>query len=54
MRCTIFKMDWSLQLLKVLPRFELGSLDSRSKVLTITPQNQLVKNAFIKTISVEF
>ena len=26
---------------EVLPRFELGSLDSKSRVLTITPQDQL-------------
>ena len=25
---------------EVLPRFELGSLDSESRVLTVTPQNQ--------------
>ena len=25
---------------EVLPRFELGSLDSKSKVLTVTPQNR--------------
>ena len=25
---------------QVLPRLELGSLDSKSKVLTITPQDQ--------------
>ena len=25
---------------KVLPRFELGSLDSESRVLTITPQGR--------------
>ena len=28
--------------LEVLPRRELGSLDSESKVLTITPQNHLI------------
>ena len=28
--------------LEVLPRLELGSLDSESKVLTITPQNHLI------------
>ena len=27
---------------KVPPRFELGSLDSKSRVLTITPQNQVL------------
>ena len=53
MLCTIFKKDWSLHLWNVLARFELGSLDSKSKVLTITPQNQLAKDAFIKSISVQ-
>ena len=52
--CTIFKRDWSFHLWKALPGFELGSLDSKSKVLTITPQNQLAKDAFIKSISAQF
>ena len=30
---------------KVPPRFELGSLDSKSRVLTITPRNQLPAKA---------
>ncbi len=30
---------------EVLPRFELGSLDSESKVLTITPLDQLQLNS---------
>ena len=34
---------------EVLPRFELGSLDSKSKVLTVTPQNRRVgKNHYFK------
>jgi hypothetical protein len=31
---------------KVPPRFKLGSLDSESKVLTITPRNLLAESAF--------
>ena len=31
--------------LKFLPRLDFGSLDSKSKVLTITPQNQLLINS---------
>ena len=31
---------------KVLPGFEPGSLDSKSKVLTITPQNRLSQQGF--------
>ena len=34
--------------LELLPRLELGSLDSKSKVLTITPQNQLLINSAAK------
>jgi hypothetical protein len=33
----IGKIEKILQKEKVLPRFELGSLDSKSKVLTVTP-----------------
>ena len=34
---------------EVLPRFELGSLDSKSKVLTVTPQNRRAgKNHYFK------
>ena len=36
-----FALGGLLAKLKVLPRFELGSLDSESRVLTITPQNQV-------------
>ncbi len=32
---------------KVLPRFELGSWDSESQVLTVTPQNHAVRNCEI-------
>ena len=31
------KIGWPPKLMKVPPRFELGSLDSKSRVLTITP-----------------
>ena len=34
---------------KVPPRFELGSLDSESKVLTITPWNPHMKILFLRT-----
>ena len=38
-KMTLTKMQYEIKAKnnKVLPRFELGSLDSESKVLTITP-----------------
>ena len=39
--------------LEVLPRLELGSLDSESKVLTITPQNHLIFNVPLMNLSTQ-
>ena len=43
---------------KVPPRFELGSLDSESRVLTITPWNRADNPAklcvYIKVLSIDF
>ena len=37
--------------LEVLPRVELGSLDSESKVLTITPQNHSIFDVSLMNFS---
>ena len=39
--------------LEVLPRLELGSLDTESKVLTITPQNHLIFNVPLMNFSTQ-
>ena len=41
------KTDKKINIMKVPPRFELGSLDSKSKVLTITPWDLLSKFVFV-------
>ena len=57
-RSTGVERRWSLtdlsqgnfQKSKVLPRFELGWLDSESRVLTITPYNHVMRTGFPKLI----
>ena len=38
---------------EVLPRFELGSLDSESRVLTITPQGQSERRVINSKLKLE-
>ena len=35
---------------KVLPRFELGLLDSESRVLTVTPQDHVLDEVLLETM----
>ena len=43
----LYEKKFIMEKKQVLPRLELGSLDSKSKVLTITPQDQHTQTRFL-------